>query len=322
MLSLPHHRTFLVRFGKFLPVAACLCLAILPIEKTHAWGIVGHRVVCELAFKQLTSDVQAHVNRLVQAFVKPNGKRFKDFSESCSFADTARHNARDGLQRWQHYDKFDHWHYLNVPRSVQKISESTINCREDCVVHAIEFHTSKLGDSALEEHSRGEALIFLAHWIADIHQPLHIGFADDHGGSDIDVTPAKRFGKNLHRAWDSGLIKRARGKRRVSQYISDIGNISDRDKVAWTHVQIPLAWAAESYLIATSKQVGYCRWGSSIERPSSSGPQTSMCLRPRRSVRIDKSYIANNTPLVETRLQQAAVRLAKQLDILLGHSKP
>ena len=45
----------------------------------------------------------------------------------------------------------------------------------------------------------------LIHLVGDLHQPLHIGRAEDRGGNDIQVQWFGR-GSNLHRVWDSNLI--------------------------------------------------------------------------------------------------------------------
>jgi hypothetical protein len=45
------------------------------------------------------------------------------------------------------------------------------------------------------------ALRFIAHLVGDIHQPLHAGFAEDRGGSDINV----RFnGRKMNLHWALG----------------------------------------------------------------------------------------------------------------------
>ncbi|KAA8544990.1 hypothetical protein F0562_019793 [Nyssa sinensis] len=50
-----------------------------------------------------------------------------------------------------------------------------------------------------------EALLFLSHFMGDIHQPLHVGFTSDEGGNTIDL---RWFGhkSNLHHVWDREII--------------------------------------------------------------------------------------------------------------------
>lgn len=54
-----------------------------------------------------------------------------------------------------------------------------------------------------------EALKFLVHFVEDVHQPLHVSHAKDKGGNDIKV---EFFHDriNLHRVWDTSLIRRAK----------------------------------------------------------------------------------------------------------------
>jgi hypothetical protein len=42
--------------------------------------------------------------------------------------------------------------------------------------------------------------------VGDIHQPLHAGYRDDLGGNKYQVQ-FEGHGSNLHRVWDSGLLK-------------------------------------------------------------------------------------------------------------------
>ena len=68
-----------------------------------------------------------------------------------------------------------------------------------------------LADRSRPKQERQRALLFLVHFVSDIHQPLHVGDNRDHGGNDTQV---QFFGQgtNLHRLWDSGLIHHIGGK--------------------------------------------------------------------------------------------------------------
>ena len=61
----------------------------------------------------------------------------------------------------------------------------------------------------LPSAERTEALKFLIHFVGDIHQPLHVSHARDRGGNDIKVE-FFHDRTNLHRMWDSGLIRRTK----------------------------------------------------------------------------------------------------------------
>jgi hypothetical protein len=54
------------------------------------------------------------------------------------------------------------------------------------------------------------ALRFVAHLVGDTHQPLHAGFAEDHGGNSVDVRVNGRK-ENLHSFWDTALVELEQG---------------------------------------------------------------------------------------------------------------
>jgi hypothetical protein len=49
------------------------------------------------------------------------------------------------------------------------------------------------------------ALKYVVHFMADIHQPLHAGHADDRGGNQYQLSAFMRR-TNLHAFWDHGMI--------------------------------------------------------------------------------------------------------------------
>jgi hypothetical protein len=51
--------------------------------------------------------------------------------------------------------------------------------------------------------------MFLAHFLGDVHQPLHCGSVQDYGGNTIAVSWYNRTMTNLHRVWDLDIIEKA-----------------------------------------------------------------------------------------------------------------
>ncbi|KAG8382886.1 hypothetical protein BUALT_Bualt05G0125900 [Buddleja alternifolia] len=79
-----------------------------------------------------------------------------------------------------------------------------------------------------------EALLFLSHFIGDIHQPLHVGFRSDKGGNTIKVTWFNRKDV-LHHVWDTDLIKREEGRFNVSNVDEFITEIQQKIKSKWVN---------------------------------------------------------------------------------------
>lgn len=79
-----------------------------------------------------------------------------------------------------------------------------------CVAGAINNYTSQLlsYNDPSNTYNLIESLMFLAHFVGDIHQPLNAGFEDDEGGNTIIIHWYWRK-SNLHHAWDVSIIETA-----------------------------------------------------------------------------------------------------------------
>jgi hypothetical protein len=165
--------------------AACLSLVS---QAALAWGADGHRLVATVAEGMLTPTARSEINRLLA--LEPGAT----LASISTWADEVRNPATAA------------WHYVNFPRE----GSCTYNAEQlcpggACVVSAIERQAAVLG-SAEPDVDRLRALKYVVHFVGDIHQPLHAGYADDRGGNSYQLQAFGR-GSNLHSVWDSGLIR-------------------------------------------------------------------------------------------------------------------
>ena len=134
-----------------------------------------------------------------------------------------------------------------------------------------------------------EALKFLVHFVGDIHQPLHVSHAKDKGGNDIKVE-FFHDRTNLHRLWDSGLIRRT--KKPWTDYASELRQgITPEQLADWRKVTDPSDWATESYELALSH---------AYEIP--------------KNGQLGEAYFDRSIPVVNRRLAMAGVRMATMLN--------
>jgi hypothetical protein len=185
------------------------------------------------------------------------------------------------------------WHYINVPdgETIQRVERSD----NGDVLQAIARFHAELADPAVPERYRAEALRFLVHFIADLHQPLHVGREQDRGGNRIAVLLGGDR-SNLHRLWDAqALLKADRRTRRyrVRDQTQAIRALTAPD-VARLQATAVLDWAAESkhlrpYVYATV-------------------PRGADTFRP------DADYLARAREISMLRLSQAGVRVAGVLN--------
>ena len=143
-----------------LAIFVVLVLAIIVPNLAVAWGRDGHEIVCDLAFRQLT----------------PAGKNFltkvrddkRAFYKTCLWADQVRHTDFKGTYNY---------HFLNVAKDEDVLDFPRDCAARDCVTIAIQRYATIVAtepQSSRDEANRAAALRFLAHFVADLHQPLHV----------------------------------------------------------------------------------------------------------------------------------------------------
>jgi hypothetical protein len=253
-------------------------------------------MVCRIAYLLLDDAQQTEVRRLTAAYRRPDGGEIRYFTDGCIFPDEARAKARDGISGWTRFDEFNDWHFLNLPRDSHEVSID--DCGGNCVLHAIDFHAAALKNAATDQ-DKAEALFFLGHWVGDVHQPLHVSFADDLGGNSIKPIKGGFYQSgSLHSVWDSGIIFNGTGMRGWRIYADQLKDaITPVAESHWLTAD-SVEWARESFVVTTSPDVTYCRWnGDSCDSNGSSRTLTS-------------TYQTQFQDEVEMRLQQAGVRLA------------
>ncbi len=278
-------------------------LAGTTIGDARAWGPEGHRMVCRIAYQVLDDAHRQEIVRLTSAFHDPDGHGFHSFSDGCVFADTARTRARDGKPGWERFAPFDHWHFLNLTRSADRVTEA--DCHDDCVLTGITHHGELLA-AASADAERAEALFFVGHWVGDIHQPLHVSFADDRGGNAIPVASGGPIpSSHLHGAWDGGILRNAIPTDGWRVYADRLASeITPAQRTAWAGSST-LAWATESYERATWRKTQYCAWRAESEGPA--------CRRISGTRTLGEDYQREFQDDVEQRLAQAGFRLAELL---------
>ena len=79
----------------------------------------------------------------------------------------------------------------------------------DCVQLAVVRYASYLatdpGSSESMKVRRANALKFVGHFVGDLHQPLHTGYAYDRGGNGTAAQFFDEDPSNLHGIWDYAI---------------------------------------------------------------------------------------------------------------------
>ena len=243
---------------------------LIAFSNTLNWGRTGHRTVGKIAEGHLTNKTKRHLKKLL------NGGSLALYA---TYADEIKSDKR--------YNEFYTWHYINMPFE-DTYESSTKNPKGD-LVSGIDYCINIIKNESSTDEDKVFYLKLLVHLIGDLHQPMHIGLAEDRGGNDFKVS---WFGNetNLHSVWDSKMIEDYNMS--YSELASNSKSLS-KNEVKSIQSGSVIDWVNQTHLL--TKQV---------YKSVSKGDD----------LKYRYSYL--NMDLVRTQLQKAGVRLAKVLNEL------
>ncbi len=251
-----------------------------------AWGREGHVIVAEIAGRHLTPQARAAVQQLLDLEPEPKNRTLAHASLWPDLIKSSKHLQHDK------YRFARPLHYVNVPTGKDPYDRDRDCPDGQCVVEAIRRYTTQMRE-ATDPKERLVALKFVAHFVADIHQPLHVGYKFDRGGNDVAVEFFDQK-TNLHRVWDTMILRRAGATgKRLSRYAAKLAaGIMEEDCAAWCAVTDPAMWTNEARPYLQSHVYGPLP----------------------RDGRIGEEYERAVLPVVRLQLQRAGVRLAALLN--------
>jgi hypothetical protein len=193
----------------------------------------------------------------------------------------------DEIRSEPEWSRAEAWHWVTVPDG--QTYDSALKNPEGDVVEAISRFEAVLADRARPNLEGVRALKWLSHLVGDLHQPLHVGRGDDHGGNDVLVLWFNEP-TNLHAVWDSGIIESTRLS--FSELADLVDQATPSEASEWQAAG-PRAWATESQeLRAACYELG--------------------------DHKLSFRYVHDHWPTAQRRLLQAGARLAGELNRLLG----
>lgn len=250
-----------------------LVLSLFLSVSVFAWGKTGHRVVGYVAQQHITKKANKNINKVLKDYSLEMSGNFMDFIK----ADT-------------NYRFMGSWHYVSIPDG-KTYEDITKNPKGD-VIWAIETLINELKTKEFKIVPNEEfAIMALVHFVGDIHQPLHVGLAEDRGGNNVKI---EFFGEetNLHRLWDTDLIEHQGLS--YTEWGNHINRGIDKLQVLSWQSNSVREWAAESM-----------QW-------------RTKCYDFGDYTNLKYKYIYRHISTVELRLEQAGVRLAGILNDIYG----
>lgn len=240
-------------------------LSLVSVAPASAWGVEGHGIVGSVASARLSPAATAEVAKLLQGESNPT------LAGVASWADEYRSSPAGAATA--------PWHFVDIAENGCVYAPAINGVGGANVIEAIRNQTAILADKSKPSDQRRDALKFVVHFVGDIEQPMHTGYARDRGGNSTKVTYNGKA-TNLHAVWDSGLLDGGTAARVDAQAAPQLGSTD------------PVEWAQESCRIAVAAY-------------------------PSGSV-IGDAYTARYRPIAEAQLRLAGERLARLLTDTLG----
>ncbi len=208
---------------------------LLSFSKAFAWSTTGHRVVAEIAERNLSCKAKHRLKKIIGKQKLAYWANWPDFIKS------------DTTDVWKPTEK---WHYVNVnPQPNFKMFSDTLKAQKGPNLYTeIKALSEKIKNKNTSKTDKEIALRFLIHMIGDLAQPMHVGRAEDLGGNKISIMYFKEP-TNLHALWDGKLIDSQ--KYSFNEY-ADVLNIRNKKEVKQIQAGTLEEWFYDGHKIANN----------------------------------------------------------------------
>lgn len=279
---------------RLLPLLAALLL-IVPAP-ARAWWDYGHETVGAIAYRNVTPRTRAAIDALLRQgrLLETPTCPVRTIEQASYWPDCVKEL---GLRFSYAYS----WHYQNV--DICKPFDLKAACRDgNCVSAQVDRNLELLGDKSLPLRERVMALAFLAHFVGDLHMPLHAGDRGDLGGNRARAAYGDYVTErlNLHAIWDGLLAERA-----ISTPPPLVRRYSAEERAALAGGTVE-DWSRESWQVARDTVYASAYGGD----PCAGQP-------PERAKLSNETIAALIEPL-RLQIERGGLRLARLLDEALG----
>jgi hypothetical protein len=271
-------------------------LAFLSASPVFGWGDKGHITVASIADLRLTPAVRKGIENIL-------GSQKLTDPRTATWADRIR-----PLSSFKKiFPNNDQWHFIDTPYKEDAIDLDRDGKEANNVVTKVGEFQKMIADAGQDKLKRRDALLFVIHFVGDMHQPLHCIDRNDRGGNQIEIKINGHHQResNLHGFWDTTLVTLNMEELEIPDFAARLNDeISSDQRNEWEK-GAPLDWANESHQLA--KTTGYMLRGKE--------------LPVGEVVDLDDDYVKAGKTVVREQLKKAGVRLAKVLNSTFDGSR-
>ncbi len=281
-------------------VAGCCLLCSTP---AFGWWETGHRTVARLATLHLTPAAQTRVAAILNVADTPDAVA-DALAVASTWPDETKAETKTGA-----------WHFIDLALQDQK-SDIPTRCQDDnCVTARIHIFAAQLSSSDTHPPvGQLDALRYLVHFVADLHQPLHAVSDADLGGNCEHIDPPIETAKNLHAIWDGAIVNAVnRSDRELAadlehnlqsfspQFKADLGT-GDENDWAWESHKLAIKDIYQKFAIPTEPVI--------FPHSCQDAPLAVANL----TLHLENAYLDDMKPVVREQLTKAGLRLAALLN--------
>lgn len=199
--------------------------------QSMAWGVLGHRIIGEIADSYLTKKAKREVYKILGN---------ETIAMSSNWADFIKSNPA--------YNYLYNWHFINLEGG---LTEEQVHAylEKDTVTDVytkINFLEKALQNKNLLQEEKVLYLRLLIHLVGDVHQPLHVGRPQDLGGNKVRVLWF-RDSVNLHQVWDEKLVNFQQLS--YTEFAAAINHTTKEKRSEWQQEPVS-TWVYQSYQYA------------------------------------------------------------------------
>lgn len=247
----------------------CAVCLIMYHSTTYGWSKKGHDVIAHIAERHLDESTKVIVTDLL------DGRSMVYYA-----------NWMDNASYTKEFKETKTWHYFNIER--KKSVRTTKRIKDGDLLSALIQIEAELRSGTLGRKELSDRLKMFIHLLGDMHQPMHLGQLEDHGGNTIPVTYFNEA-TSLHSLWDYFIVEGAHDWS-YTEWAQQIDILGD-DEVASITSGDYLDW-----LEATHNECVEIYRNTPVE------------------TRVSYDYIEKYRPVVEQQLLYAGLRLGALLN--------
>lgn len=230
------------------------CVLALFSCSSFAWNAMGHMLVAQIAYDQLTPAAKKQVDQL-NSLLAANYPKANGFIASAPWPDDLKGDD---------VHLFNTWHYITLGFSYDGTAIPAPPA-DSHVAWAIQETTKVLRSKNAQIGQKSSSLAMLIHFVGDIHQPTHAAtqFSQSHPNGDAGANQFALKGKykNMHALWDAAVETYSETPARPLSDKNALAIKNEADRLVAQYKlsgdprlssKLPQDWAQESHELARS----------------------------------------------------------------------